>query len=241
VTDVELAELIVSKPYKPKKEFTGLVYGDWTVVSVDQDNPRKKLLCRCSCGVERSVFRTNLLSGNSISCGHATRRGHVFKYGLETSKHPEYRVWQQIIHRCTKPTSQVWRYYGGRGIKVCERWRESFDNFHDDMGPRPSSGHSIDRIDVNGDYTPENCRWATSDEQGRNKRSNNLIEFNGRTQTISDWSRETGITVSAIFHRIRSGWPLETVFSVPCGEIVNMRRRDELGQFIPLLDKETAQ
>jgi hypothetical protein len=119
-------------------------------------------------------------------------------------KSVEHMIWAGMISRCQVVANNCYRYYGARGIKVCERWQK-LENFIADMGPRPSPKHSIDRIDVNGNYEPGNCRWATLVEQANNTRANRRITAFGRTQTMTQWSRELGINVSTILWRIRNG------------------------------------
>jgi hypothetical protein len=117
-----------------------------------------------------------------------------------------YYIWQAMIRRCECPEATGYGNYGGRGIKVCERWRKSFANFTTDMGPRPSAKHSLDRYpDQNGDYEPGNCRWATVKEQQNNKRTNRLLSHNGRTQTMAQWAEEIGITIYALSERLKRG------------------------------------
>lgn len=130
-------------------------------------------LCHCDCGEQRLVRRDHLLSGNTRSCGclvldseREPRRWPQQKRTL----HACYRVWQNMWNRCANPKSMDYRDYGGRGIAVCAAWAE-FKRFAADIGPRPSPAHSLDRIDVDGDYEPGNCRWATPAEQSRNRRS----------------------------------------------------------------------
>lgn len=121
----------------------------------------------------------------------------------------EWSAWKNIIRRCHTTTDKSYPYYGGRGIKVCDRWRDSFINFYQDMGARPD-GLTLERIDNNGDYTPENCKWATRYEQGANQRSNHLITHEGKTQTLSEWARERGIKRSTLSGRIhRNKWSVQ--------------------------------
>jgi hypothetical protein len=111
--------------------------------------------------------------------------------------------------RCLNPSDKSYNDYGGRGIKICDKWLESFESFYKDIGPRPSSKYSINRIDNNGNYDPKNCNWALRKEQNRNKRSNINLTYNGKTQCIVDWSRELGIKRTTLSRRIERGWSVE--------------------------------
>jgi hypothetical protein len=128
-------------------------------------------------------------------------------------KHPEdsvYAIWRLMKHRCYNSSRKEFPHYGGRGIVMCPRWLESWRNFLADMGPRPSPKHSIDRIDNDGPYSPENCRWATRQEQNANTRKNVFIEHNGKRQHVAAWSRETGIDDSTIQYRFQKGLAART-------------------------------
>jgi hypothetical protein len=138
------------------------------------------------------------------------KHGHT-KKGLHSR---EYSTWHSMIQRCTNPRTTGYSHYGGRGISVCTRWRESFNSFLEDMGKRPA-GHSLERIDVNGNYEPSNCRWATSVDQGRNKRDNRNLTINGITRTVSDWARESGIKRITIQARLRKGWDAHSAVFTP--------------------------
>jgi hypothetical protein len=127
---------------------------------------------------------------------------------------PEFSSWKSLKERCMNETSKDYPRYGGRGIKVCERWQK-FENFYADMGPRPSPEHTIDRKDNNGPYEPRNCRWATLEEQGNNKRNNVRLSFGGATKTVAQWSREIGIPYDVIHHRLRSGWSVDAALTRP--------------------------
>ena len=118
---------------------------------------------------------------------------------------PEYRAWSSMLNRCENRNNRAYERYGARGIGVCERWR-SFRNFFQDMGERPSTDHSIDRIDNNGNYEPTNCRWATRLEQGRNKRNSRLVELDGITKPLPEWAEEYGLDVELVRARLRRGW-----------------------------------
>lgn len=120
--------------------------------------------------------------------------------------------------RCHNPQHSRYAEWGGRGITVCERWRNSFANFLADMGELPSPFHSIDRIDPDGNYEPSNCRWATRSEQQRNRRDSTMLTFKERTQNTYDWADETGLPVYVIHNRLRNGWPVERILTTPVEE-----------------------
>ena len=131
------------------------------------------------------------------------------------SHRPEYSNWSAMKARCLNPNHKNFKQYKGRGIKVCERWRNSFDNFYADMGPKPSPKHSIERRDNDGDYEPSNCFWATQAEQRRNQRNNRLLTFDGKTQCLIDWAAETGISRQAIYRRLKRGWDVQKALTIP--------------------------
>ena len=136
----------------------------------------------------------------------------VLKYRRD---HPLYKTWINMRSRCNGPTDKGYHNYGERGIKVCSRWSD-FYTFVADMGPKPTPQHSLDRIDTNGDYEPSNCRWATIIEQNNNMRTNTFVEFRGRSETIANWCRETGVSQNTAHSRIRYGWSMpESLGLVP--------------------------
>jgi len=166
------------------------------------NNSHRYCLCQCSCGNEVIVMLDNLLRGNTKSCGClqselAAERGRLLKTTHGMSYTREYRSWASMVDRCTNEKCHNYGSYGGRGIRVCDRWRSSFENFYSDMGDRPP-GMSIDRIGNDGDYTPDNCRWATTKEQNRNMRSNRLIE--GKPMT--DWCEDNDLNRNAVSSRL---------------------------------------
>jgi len=119
---------------------------------------------------------------------------------------PEYSTWHAMKRRCFSPQVANYAYYGGRGIGVCERWKESFGAFLADMGPRPSPDHTLDRIDPDADYCPENCRWATRSEQQRNKRNNRLVTLDGESITLAEACERLNLPYKTIQHRLQLGW-----------------------------------
>lgn len=170
--------------------------------------------CRCDCGAECWPHSTSLISGNTRSCGcknAADRLRAVTRHGQ--TKTPEYQAWLAAKARCSRKNLPGYALYGGRGITVCDRWINSFENFIADMGARPSPKHSLDRIDVNGNYSPENCRWATIAVQTRNRRSNVWVTVNGRKLTAKDAALELGIGAAIIYRRLSDGWSIDDVRS----------------------------
>lgn len=119
----------------------------------------------------------------------------------------EESTYRNMVSRCNNPKATGYKYYGGRGIAVCDRWQESFFNFLGDMGPRPED-HTLDRINVHGNYTPDNCRWATHIEQGRNTTANNFVEHGGEVLCLEEWGERLGIKPNSILTRLRRGWPV---------------------------------
>ena len=194
-------------------DITGQKFGMLTaIMPVDKYRGSTMMwLCDCDCGQQAVVLIGNLRKGNSKSCGCDRMRGcttHGFAHL------PEYKPWTAMKYRCDNPNNSVYYKYGGRGIKVCNRWYD-FALFMDDMGDRPD-GTSIDRIDNDGDYTTENCRWATSHEQSRNKRSNRIIRFAGKEKCAADWEDEIGISAINILNRIDAcGWSIERALTEP--------------------------
>jgi len=129
--------------------------------------------------------------------------GRLITHGMSGT--PEYQAWIDIKHRCFNPNHKRYSDYGGRGISMCDRWL-NFENFLADMGSRPTAKHSLDRINNNGDYSLENCRWATKAEQANNRRSNRLITIEDVTLTIAQWAKKMGFGESVIWHRLKMGW-----------------------------------
>jgi hypothetical protein len=173
--------------------------------------------CVCTCG-EVKTFRLDHLrraKNPVISCG-CYRKAHspAFKHG--ESKKPEYRTWSHMLERCSNPNCRDYKDYGERGVIVCERWKgkQGFAAFLADVGRKPSAKHSIDRIDVNGNYEPANCRWATPTEQGRNKRDNRRITFKGKTKILTEWAETFGITAPQLSCRLARGWDMDKASSL---------------------------
>jgi hypothetical protein len=133
------------------------------------------------------------------------------------SKSALYRIWINMLQRCYNPAADAYPNYGARGIYVCDRWRNSFRAFFDDKSPRPP-GTSLERIDNDGPYSPENCRWEIRANQMRNKRSNRLLTFNGKTLTLVEWAERIGITGEAVAARLKAGWSIEVALTKPASD-----------------------
>jgi hypothetical protein len=162
--------------------------------------------CVCVCGARSIVSGGNLKSGHTQSCGclHQERTSQATKkHG--GSRSAEYRIWAGMKNRCLDKSNIKFNRYGGRGIMVCHKWLNSFEAFLFDMGQRPTSKHSIDRMDNNGNYEPSNCRWATSKEQANNTSTNVLLTINGITKPLSIWAAEYGLDRSVVVSRVING------------------------------------
>lgn len=169
--------------------------------------------CLCDCGTRKDIKQSSLRTGATRSCGCLQREVAAAAsrsratHGMSGTL--TFRTWVAMIQRCTNPRCERWKVYGGRGIRVCKRWTESFAAFLEDMGERPTSKHSIERIDNDGNYEPGNCRWATPLEQARNTRRSRFITFKGKTLTMSEWERLYGLRQGILCGRLQNGWTLE--------------------------------
>ena len=195
-------------------DLTGQRFGRLIVISQSSNVGRRVAwMCQCECGKSCVVIAMLLRAGGTRSCGClrmevSRKRMTVHGYARRGMTIPEHKVWTGMLKRCNDTTSDKYVHYGGRGITVCERWKY-FPNFLEDMGPRPSKRHSIDRIDNNGNYEPSNCRWATQPEQMQNTRVTRKFTINGKTQSISAWSKECGVNDSTIHARLKRGLSIQ--------------------------------
>lgn len=205
-----------------RSNLTGRVLGRWTVIRFHGVVKEKaSWLCRCSCGVERVVEANRLKNGRSASCGCARNEKLSYMrktHGASMAPTPTFYSHRSMITRCYCEGSDQFEWYGARGIVVCRRWRgkKGFTNFLTDMGERPSKKHTIDRIDVNGNYTPKNCRWATWKEQHRNKRNTIFVELAGKRLSLKEACEKAGVNYARTWERVtRRNWPIEAALRIP--------------------------
>lgn len=194
-------------------DLTGKKFGKLIAVSRSENTNqnRAQWLCRCECGGEKIAQAAYLNKGTTRSCGcladeqrKTAAQSQCTPYS-RTNMYRERKTWENMIARCYDKTRHDFKWYGGRGISVCEKWRNSFEAFVVDMGMRPAS-MTLDRRESSTDYSPGNCRWATATEQANNRRSNHCITIDGRTLTIAEWARHSGIGERVIATRIARGW-----------------------------------
>ena len=196
----------------PRLDLTGLEYGRLSVVEVSHRDERGAVywLCRCSCGTEKRVRANVLTSGRARSCG-CLHREIVTHHGMTKTR--TFKSWESMWQRCGNPKAKSYEHYGGRGIRVCERW-QSFQSFHEDMGERPE-GMSLDRLNVDGDYEPGNCRWADKYQQQRNRVGTRTLALGDEVLTYPEWSERTGLPTNVIRWRVSRGWSVLETLSTP--------------------------
>lgn len=201
-------------------DLTGLKFGKLTVLYENgryvSPNGKKRVLwlCMCECGNTKTAMGHDLKNGRVKSCG-------CLKKGRPNINNPEmkklYRKWHDIKRRCFNVNCSRYKDYGGRGITVCDKWRNSFEAFYKDISKLPhfgEAGYTLDRIDNNGNYEPNNVRWATTKQQNNNTRNNHYITYNGKTQTIAQWAEELKINYNTLFMRISVlKWSVEKALS----------------------------
>lgn len=178
---------------------------------VKNKNVRVKAQCSCGNIIERDISSLLLRKKKCENCSkEKSIKGFL---NSKFNSNTEMIIYYGMKGRCYNKNNKKYKDYGGRGIKVCDRWLESFWNFYEDMGKRPSPKHTLDRINVNGDYCPENCKWSTHEEQANNRRNSLLITYEGKTQSISQWARELNLREGLIRERYHYGYAPEKMFS----------------------------
>lgn len=224
-----------------KQDIIGKRFGRLTVIEYSHtENNRTYWKCRCDCGNIVIRRRKELSAGNTKSCGclnreraaeHMREVGKKYwKNGLIEARKAEnhgnyvhgqrntrlYTIWIGMKQRCFNPNSRAYKYYGNRGIVVCDEWKDNFQAFYDwAMNNGYADNLSIDRKDVNGNYEPSNCRWATEIEQQNNKSDNHIIEYKGASKTMWQWAGEKGISYYALCSRLKKGWSIEKALETP--------------------------
>jgi hypothetical protein len=225
-------------------------FGRLTVIAkaATSGSGKTRWFCKCDCGRE-TIVRTGSLrrAGNTESCGclHSEIAGKRLRtHGL--SKTAEYRIWKLMKARCFRPGSSYFAYYGGRGITVCDEWRDSFPAFLRDMGLRPSPKHSIERLNNDLGYFPGNCIWATRLQQAQNQSSNINLTFQGKTMCLSEWARTLGIIPGTLANRFRRGWSVERILltrpmkakKLTAEKVQEIRGRAAKGERYPSIAKD---
>jgi hypothetical protein len=194
------------------RDLTGKRFGRWQVLELvgKRRDARHQFIwrCRCDCGTEKTVSGSTLKLGTSVSCG-CYKRERSTTHGMDGT--PTYKAWSAMLARCNNPKSKEYHNYGGRGIRVCEAWHK-FEPFFADMGERPA-GLSIDRIDNDGNYEPENCRWADWKQQNRNRRNNKMMEFRGERISLAELAERHGLGYRLVWRRIKRGLSAEEAVS----------------------------
>ena len=197
---------------------TGKKFGRLYVISRNGSNEhgRALWLCKCECGNIKTILSSSLINGSTNSCGcynKETSRNRQLKHNKSNTK--LYKVWQGIKTRCYDKNFMYYDNYGGRGIQVYDEWKNDFAKFYNwSMNNGYKEGLTIDRIDNDGNYEPSNCRWVTRAKQNNNMRKNILLHYHGEEKTISDWAIEFNLNRTALYYRIKRGWPLEQALTI---------------------------
>lgn len=193
------------KQKKAKQDYIGIVYNRLTIISeVEKRKSERYFICRCICGNEKVFRLVNLKTGHSKSCGcmKVESAHNINLTHGESKKTTEYSTWCGIKRRCYNKKEKSYRFYGAKGIKMCDSWLNSFDNFLKDMGRKPTKFHTIDRKNPNGDYCPNNCRWATVKEQQNNRSDNVKYNYDGKLYNLEELSFKLGIEKRTLYTRI---------------------------------------
>lgn len=223
------------KLHKPRVDLSGRVFGYLTVKRLSKRRSKAGSIlwkCKCRCSKIVHVHTGSLKSKHVRSCGCLHREKaaeQAYAIGIANKTHGmtrsrEYECWSRMLDRCFDKTKLAYVNYGKRGVTVCDRWKD-FTLFYEDMGPRPGTEYSIDRINNDGNYEPGNCRWATQLQQQRNRRSNVKITYDGRTQCISEWAEEYGMPMGLVWERIQKmGWNVHDALHLPVAHHIKTKK-----------------
>ena len=197
------------------KDITGEIFGRLTVIApVGRYAKNRSIIwrCNCSCGNTKDIMAQSITRGATLSCGclnservsqRATKHGEI--------KHSLYKTWVSMRSRCNNKNNDAYKNYGARGISICGRW-DDFMAFVEDMGDKPD-GFTLDRIDNTDNYYPENCKWSSREEQNNNKRTNVILELDGKSLTVAEWSRKLNVKTTTLRKRIDMGWSVRDVLT----------------------------
>ena len=194
-------------------------FGRWTVLhfaGYDIKNHFAIWMCQCHCGTLRPVFASMLINGTSQSCGCLKKERLAVRMTTHGKyKTPERSIWNSMIQRCHNPNDKAYKNYGGRGITVCDRWRDSFEAFYTDMGPRPAPRLTLERLENDGPYCKENCAWKTYAVQRRNTRANRILIYKGVSKCATDWAILLHMNRDTFFKRLRDEWTIDEIIETP--------------------------
>lgn len=211
----------------------GDIYSKLTVLEL---LPKGRVRCACACGKETTALKQNIQRGRTKSCGCGQYSGAAKRIRHGMTESAEYRIWRHIRTRCENGSDPAFKWYGARGIQICERWLK-FENFYEDMGPRPGPEYSIDRKDNSGNYEPGNCRWATDVEQARNRRNNRIVVARGEARTAAEWAEIVGIDLKLLCARLDKGWdPERAVFEPTADPAARAERHDVFGEWLSVAE-----
>ena len=207
-------------------DLTGMKFGRLTVVEFAEHRlsasgvKKRYWLCKCECGNQKIVYTKCLVNGGSKSCGCLNKelrsQRKIIKHGMVKTR--PYKIWVDMKRRCNNPKNKAYKYYGEKGVRVCDEWVNDFSAFYEWAKENGYNDNlTLDRIDSDGNYEPSNCRWATKTEQANNTSRNVFITYKNKTQTISMWAKELGIKYSLIQDRLSAGWTPEEIFELPLG------------------------
>jgi hypothetical protein len=200
------------------EDLTGQTFGKLTAIAIHSGG-KTKWFCKCTCGKITIVHASQLKSKHSTSCGGSNCKQHSRN---KLSNTPAYRSWKAMLYRCYNIKSKPYKYYGGRGIIVCERWH-NFDNFLNDMGQRPY-WFSIDRIDNDGNYEPKNCRWVTLQDNNQHTSRTRWVIINGQKMSLKNAAIHANLKYDTLFSRLKTGWDFDVAIATPT---ITTRTRNE--------------
>lgn len=201
------------------KSLIGTKFNSLTIIDIHPDvkGGQYKLICKCDCGNTTITRASRVINGYTKTCGCRNEGVNKYNSNRISRKYSNlYSCWNTMRHRCYNPQNERYKYYGARGITVCDEWKKSFEPFLNwALSNGYEKGLTIDRVDVNGNYEPNNCRWVSNLCQARNKRNNRMVEFQGETKCVSQWCEDLNLPYHTIRARLRLGWDAEKAFNTP--------------------------